>query len=960
MIADTERLIDGFRGVPAGMDGSKDPPGVPDDAVYYATNVTFRGGNGPRTRPGFREIPPTYWRNPQPRRTVTVTITSGVATATTTSGNHGYEDKDKVTISGATPAGVNGIHVITVTGTTTFTFKTSATGTVTGTIRATRDVDATYGEDLVDGKTSRERVAEIIGATLIQGVIVYQDPREGNPSQMVVVADGLVYTLNFDDLSCFVLNPTDAVSDDVPVYMTQAEKFLIIQTGQDEPRVYDGYVLRRSSYYGEGIPIGKQMGYGQGRLFVAVNEGSEIIAGDLVFGGSTTNVGITVSSAANPTLIATATNHGFVAGDQITISGHSSTPPINSTYTILTATNNTFTIPVEVTSAGSGGFVARFNAGQDSDLLRFTENTFLNEGGSFSPSGKIGRVTGLVFLPVQDTTTGQGDLIAFCERGAATFQVSAPRDQWKNTQGFQRVLYDNIGSTSESIIPVNGDLFFRSREGNGIRTYRNARAEADGYGQTPISAEIDPVLRQDTQWMLDQVSMVNFDNRLLMTCLPKRYPRRADNEAQAEEFAAEPIPTLYDGIAVLDFNSVSVGRGKAAAVFDGVWTGLRIHKLVQGTFDSEPRCFALCLHEDDTGRRNEIWEVTKNDEYDTPVEGPRLVNASIVSRAYDFKDNMSLKKLLRCDLWFDDIGGGPEDSFTCNLAYRPDDYPNFTAWQSFQRNFVTKFLLEDKNLLFHTEAIDDAVWSKFGVTVVKNAITNPFGQLIDAEQLVEIDQGPFDNVVEHYVKTTSPVLVSGASYTFSIYVKPQAPRDFIYLSMETTGSAFSARKRSWFHLTGFTGATRDPSSGTTASIQALDNGWYRCSITADTDSAGTTECIVGMAVRSGGLGPTFLSGSTAYRGIFPFGMFFWGAQLERANVVTSYDPDPPQLLNYERGYAPQVKFPTPPRTANLATDVPAYLGHDFTLRVEWSGHARLGRLMLHGSRITEAVNGGSL
>jgi hypothetical protein len=76
--------------------------------------------------------------------------------------------------------------------------------------------------------------------------------------------------------------------------------------------------------------------------------------------------------------------------------------------------------------------------------------------------------------------------------------------------------------------------------------------------------------------------------------------------------------------------------------------------------------------------------------------------------------------------------------------------------------------------------------------------------------------------------------------------------------------------------------------------------------------------------------------------------------------VTAYDPDPPQLLNYERGYAPQVRFPAPPRTANLATDVPAYLGHDFTLRVNWSGRAHLGRLMLHGHRLVENVGGGTL
>ena len=945
MIADTERLIDGFRGVPAGMDGSKDPPQTPDDAVWYATNVTFRGGNGPRTRPGFREIPPTYWRNPQPTRTITISVLDGVATATTVSGNHGYDNKDKVTIAGATPSGLNGTQVITVTGGTTFTFKTSAAnGAATGTITARRDIDATYGEDVIDGKTSRDRVADIIGSILIQGVAVYQDPREDNPSQMVIVADGLIYTLNFDGLSCFVLNPIDEIADDVPVYMVQAEKYLIIQTGEDEPCVYDGYVLRRASYYGSlVIPIGKQMAYGQGRLFVAVNEGAEIIAGDLVFGGSFTESKIVSSSVANPTVITTASPHGLTTGDLVSISGNSSV--IDSTYVATVTGATTFTIPVNVSSAGTLGTATKFNAGQDSDLLLFTENTFLNEGGSFAPTGKVGRITGLVFLPVQDTATGQGDLIAFCERGAVTFQVSAPRDQWKNTQGFQRVLFDNIGATSESIIPINGDLFFRSREGNGIRTYRNARAESDGYGQTPISAEIDPVLQQDTQWMLNQVSFVNFDNRLLMTCLPKQYPRRAANDTQADTFASQPIPTLYDGIAVLDFNSVSVGRGKSAAVFDGVWTGLRTYKLVQGTFDGEPRCFAVCLHEDATGRRNEIWEITKRDEYDTPIEGPRPINASIVTKAMNFRDNMSLKKLIRCDLWFDSIGGGPDNIFTCNLAYRPDDYPNFTTWQGFQRNFVTEFLLQDKNLLFYTEAIDNAVWTKTGAIVVQDQVANPIGQLIDADKLVEDSANS-----AHSATDTSPTLVSGAAYTFSIYAKADE-RDRIYLRMTSTGGAYSATKDAWFHLSGFNGSTSNASAGTTATITALNNGWYRCSITATTNSAGTTECVVGIATSAGSL---------TYTGNGSDGVYLWGAQLEQANVASPYDPDPPQLLNYERGYAPQVRFPTPPRTANLATDVPAYLGHDFTLRVEWSGHARLGRLMLHGSRLTEAVNGGTL
>jgi hypothetical protein len=947
VIADTERLIDGFRGLPAGMDGSKEPPQTPSEAAWYATNVTFRGGNGPRTRPGFREIPPDYWRNPQPVRTATITISGGVATATVT-GGHGYDNKDKVTIAGATPAGVNGTYTITVTGTTTFTYPTTATGTVTGTITARRDVDSARQDDVIDGTTSRDRVTTLRGAVLVQGSIVYQDPREGNPAQLIIVADGSVYSLNFENNSCYKINQGNEITGTVPVYMVQAEKYLIIQTGQDEPLVYDGYITRRARYFGDQVvPIGKQMAYGQGRLFVAVNEGAEIVAGDLVFGGSTTNVAITTSSAANPTVITTASAHGFVAGDQISIQGHSSTPPINSTYAVSAATSSptpTVTIPVAVTSGGTGGFVSRFNAGLDSDLLRFAENTFLNEGGSFAPSGKVGRITALVFLPVQDTATGQGDLIAFCERGAVTFQVSAARAEWKNLEGFQRVLFDNIGSTSDNILPVNGDLFFRSREGNGIRSYRNARGESTGYGFTPLSAEIDPVLKQDTQWMLDRVSFANFDNRLLMTCLPKQYPDRATGAEPDATLLAQPIPTLYTGIAVLDFQSTSAGRGKSSAVFDGVWTGLQIYKLVQGTFDGDPRCFAVCLHEDDTGRRNEIWEITRNDEYDTPVEGPRIINASIVTRAFNFEDVMSLKKLLRCDLWFDDIGGGADNTFTCTLAYRPDDYPNFTTWQTFERNFVTEFLLENKNVQLLTDSLDDSSWVKTRGLVVPNVIPDPLYGSMTADIFQEDTTTGTKSVYR-----TSPTLSSATTYTFSVYVKG-AGRSRVFLQFPSSGGAFSTTQTAHFVLEGG-GSVTSVSSPATAAITSLADGWYRVSITCETTAAGTVRTLIG---------PVISGTSTSYAGDGISGFYVWGAQLELGTDATEYDPDPPQLPNLSRGYAPQVRFPTPPRTANLATDVPAYLGHDFTLRVNWAGHAHLGRLMLHGQKVVEAVNGGTL
>ena len=64
------------------------------------------------------------------------------------------------------------------------------------------------------------------------------------------------------------------------------------------------------------------------------------------------------SSVANPTVITCTGNVPFANGDVVSIVGHTgSTPSISGTYTISNVSGATFTIPVSVSSGGSGGSV---------------------------------------------------------------------------------------------------------------------------------------------------------------------------------------------------------------------------------------------------------------------------------------------------------------------------------------------------------------------------------------------------------------------------------------------------------------------------------------------------------------------------------------------------------------------------------------------------------------------------
>jgi len=66
---------------------------------------------------------------------------------------------------------------------------------------------------------------------------------------------------------------------------------------------------------------------------------------------------ITNISVANPTVVTTSANHNLVTGNIVTISGSNSTPTIDGVRTVTVLTGTTFTIPVDVTVAGSVGSV---------------------------------------------------------------------------------------------------------------------------------------------------------------------------------------------------------------------------------------------------------------------------------------------------------------------------------------------------------------------------------------------------------------------------------------------------------------------------------------------------------------------------------------------------------------------------------------------------------------------------
>jgi hypothetical protein len=439
-------------------------------------------------------------------------------------------------------------------------------------------------------------------------------------------------------------------------YFCQAEKFLIIQDGINPPFIFDGYNIRRA--YSQNPALSFGVGNGTVTSIVVTNRGSGYTSAPTVTitapGGvsttATANAVINATSGQVESLTITNAGSGYTSAPTIAFSGGGGTgakayailetPAEVPTGSIMAygqgrlfvANSNRFEIQamdlvgshVNV-SAGKTALDVKYYPLSDprASVLFNTENTYLNEGGSLLMPSFMGRITGMQFVPTQNTTAGQGQLFVFCEFGAASFAVTIPRSQWGTTASFQTVLYTNIGAVGpDAFAQVNGDLFFRSNDG--LRTYKNASAEMETYGNTAMSAEMNYVLNQEPIHLLQDVSLAYTDRgRVLMTALPQEYQPETYNSKAKK---------VYKALISLDFNSMTGSLGKAAAAYDGIWTGVDMLQVIAGDFGRRNKAFIIGL----SCSLNGVWEIDSSIHEDRPIAGSELTFATgIISGSYE-------------------------------------------------------------------------------------------------------------------------------------------------------------------------------------------------------------------------------------------------------------------------------------------------------------------------------------
>lgn len=135
---------------------------------------------------------------------------------------------------------------------------------------------------------------------------------------------------------------------------------------------------------------------------------------------------------------------------------------------------------------------------------------------------------------------------------------------------------------------------------------------------------------------------------------------------------------------------------------------------------------------------------------------------------------------------------------------------------------------------------------------------------------------------QHFINQGFTKDGSAIAYTCSVWAKP-AGRNFCGVRLDDFASNGA---RCDFTLVGSGAASAVVGLGTpftslSAEIKSYANGWYRCTLSATSNTATALRIVLQLESASG---------TISYQGNGTSGVYFWGAQLEAASFASSYIP----------------------------------------------------------------------
>lgn len=189
--------------------------------------------------------------------------------------------------------------------------------------------------------------------------------------------------------------------------------------------------------------------------------------------------GALVNSMANPTVVTTTVSHNLVTGDAVNITGSNSTPVINGNWIVTVLSSTTFSIPINVTGAGTAGVLKKLTKG----TTPLAGDTWRRLVGNF----KLSRIEDLEEFPDLDVglyVRAQAPIVI--NKGVA-FELTTPLD-------FTQLLWALQSGLKGGVTPTGGGAdktwTFTPSMSAGIiaDTYTMEANETDGFTNAIIRA----------------------------------------------------------------------------------------------------------------------------------------------------------------------------------------------------------------------------------------------------------------------------------------------------------------------------------------------------------------------------------------------------------------------------------------------------------------------------------------
>jgi lambda family phage minor tail protein L len=174
---------------------------------------------------------------------------------------------------------------------------------------------------------------------------------------------------------------------------------------------------------------------------------------------------------------------------------------------------------------------------------------------------------------------------------------------------------------------------------------------------------------------------------------------------------------------------------------------------------------------------------------------------------------------------------------------------------------------ERVNLLSYSEEFDNSTWNSARVIEAADQTTAPNGSTT-ADKIIEDTQTGAHHIYDEFIG------LDNLDYTYSVFLKPaEHTRSAIYINNQVDYAG------AFFDLS--SGTIISTNSGATSSIYNAGNGWYRCVISRDVETMGSSPRVHIFLVE----GETT---TTNYTGDGVSGIYAWGAQMELGSTATEY------------------------------------------------------------------------